>query len=175
MESALETVLKVFHKNQMMAYLASHPYDFEEAVELALGDKQPYSWRAAWLLLSCIEVNDPRIQKHTGAIIGVLPHKEDGHQRELMKILQKMELNDEEESVLFDFCVSVWEKVHKSPSVRYHAFLMILNTARKYPDLFQEIRLLAQDHYVETLSPGIRNAVYRMLRQMENKGPKETD
>ena len=36
----------------MIAYMETHPEAYEEAVQLAISDKQPYAWRAAWLLWS---------------------------------------------------------------------------------------------------------------------------
>jgi len=48
----------------MISYLKSHPDDFEEIIKLAIVDKQPYSWRAAWLLWSCMDKNDQRIHKY---------------------------------------------------------------------------------------------------------------
>ena len=41
----------------------------EELIELAISDKQPYSWRPAWLLWSCMDENDQRVQKHIPDII----------------------------------------------------------------------------------------------------------
>jgi hypothetical protein len=54
METALEWTLTNSYKADMISYLAAHPEDFEEVVKLAIADKQPYSWRAAWLLWSCM-------------------------------------------------------------------------------------------------------------------------
>ena len=64
METALENILTSSYKAEMISYINTHPNDFEEAIELAVSNKQPYSWRAAWLLWSCMEKNDPRIQVH---------------------------------------------------------------------------------------------------------------
>ena len=50
MESQLEHTLMNSHKKELISFLNAHPEFFEEAVTLAIGDKQPYSWRAAWLL-----------------------------------------------------------------------------------------------------------------------------
>lgn len=33
--------------------MKSHPETYFEALELALSDKEPYSWRAAWMIRSC--------------------------------------------------------------------------------------------------------------------------
>ena len=69
METPYEKVLMTFYKEQMIAYLGSHPEDFKEAIKLAITDKQPYSWRSAWLLWSCMEENDLRVQPYIPKII----------------------------------------------------------------------------------------------------------
>lgn len=163
METHLEHVLMAFNKQEMMAWLETHPENFAEAVHLAVADKQPYSWRAAWLLWSCMEDNDPRIRPYVSEIIECLEIKRDGHQRELLKILYRMDLSEEQEGLIFNLCMNVWEKVGKAPSVRHNAFRMIVRIASKYPDLFNEITLITQNHYLETLSPGVRRSVMKMI------------
>jgi len=166
MTTRLEIILSNSYKDGMIAFLGTHPEYFVEAIELALGDKQPYSWRAAWLLWSCMEENDDRIQAYITKIIDTIPSKKDGHQRELMKILTKMELNEDHEGYMFNLCMSVWEAINKRPSVRYNALVFILKMAKKHPDLLNEIAWLTQDQYLETLSPGIRHSVKRMVKQV---------
>lgn len=166
METPLEHTLTSFYKDGMIRYLAEHPEDFEEAVQLAVSQKQPYSWRAAWLLWSCMEENDPRIRKHVRKMLEVLPTFKDGHQRELIKILSVMELEEEEEGRLFNFCVDLWEQIHKVPSVRWIAFQFILKTARNYPELKNEILLFTQEQYLETLSPGVRHSISKLMKTL---------
>jgi hypothetical protein len=43
--SILEEVLSTLHKPQMIEYMLAHPELFDDAMELALSDKQPYAWR----------------------------------------------------------------------------------------------------------------------------------
>jgi hypothetical protein len=163
METPLENILMTFHKKEMMAWLEAHPESFEEAIRLAIADKPTLSWRAAWLLWSCMRDNDQRIIPFITSIIECLEIKRDGHQRELLKILYRMDLSEEQEGYLFDFCTNVWEKLGKAPSVRHNAFRMIIKIASKYPDLSNEIALITQSHYLDTLSPGVRRAVMRMI------------
>ncbi len=127
METALEHILISSHKDEMISFMGSHPEVFEEAIELAISNKQPYSWRAAWLLWSCMKENDLRVQRYIEKIINVLTSKNDDHQRELLKILQKMKLSEEYEGLLFNLCVTVWEKIDNKPSVRFN-----LTISRKY-------------------------------------------
>ncbi len=161
MEAELEHVLMSFYKEGMISFLDSHPECFNEAIELAISDKQPYSWRAAWLLSSCMDENDKRVQPYIKRIIESLTSKKDGHQRELLKILMMMELDDDYEGLMFDKCVTLWESINKKPSVRYSAFKFIIQIAKRHPDLSQEIALLLQEQYLETLSPGIKHSLIK--------------
>ncbi|PKL87698.1 MAG: hypothetical protein CVV23_13845, partial [Ignavibacteriae bacterium HGW-Ignavibacteriae-2] len=61
MESELENILITSYKDQMILFLKSNPQYFDEAIKLAISDNQPFAWRSAWLLWSCMEDNDQRI------------------------------------------------------------------------------------------------------------------
>jgi len=162
MESKLEWILMNAYKEGMIAYIGEHQGDFDEMIELALGKRNPLCWRAAWLIFHSMDENDARIRPHIRSMIDTLPQRKDGHQRELLKILSKMDIDDEDEGYLFDHCVTLWEAIHKPPSVRYTALMSILKLAEKYPELKQEVAFLLQDHYLETLSPGIREVCKRL-------------
>lgn len=163
MESILEQKLLNSYKSEMISFMNAHPEFFDEAVELAISDKQPYSWRAAFVLWSAIEENDKRIRKHIKKIVSVVKTKNDGHQRELLKILLMMELDEKYEAVLFDICMDVWEQISKAPSVRVNALKLIVKIANKHPELKKEISFLAQDHYLESLSPGAKHSVKKIM------------
>lgn len=141
METKLEYVLTHSHKAEMISFMNSHPEFYDEAIDLAVADKHPYSWRAAWLLWSCIDKNDPRVQNHIQRILDNIRTKSDGHQRELIKILLEMYLDEEQEGYLYDLCVSLWKQTDKIPSVRFTAFKVIQKIARKYPQRITDSRL----------------------------------
>lgn len=153
----------------MTQFLTEHPEFFDEAMKIALSTEQPFCWRAAWMIGGCMEKNDPRITPYISEIIETLSELEDGHLRELLKILLNMELNEEQESLLFDFSVSLWEQVLRIPSVRHFAFKSMIRIAEKYPELNHEILVLTQPHYVNPLSPGIRHGVLKTVRELEKK------
>ena len=150
----------------MISFMENHPEYFDEAIKLAIGDKQPYSWRAAWLLWSCMEENDKRIRKYIKKIVDSIKTKDDGQQRELLKILLQMELKEEYEGILFNLCMNIWEQINKSPSVRITALKFIIKIAKKHPELSQEISFLTQNHYLESLSRGIKHSVSRMMKEL---------
>ncbi|MBS4035344.1 MAG: hypothetical protein KGZ85_12815 [Ignavibacterium sp.] len=163
MQSPLEKTLVSCCKDEMISIMNAHPEYFEEAVELALSDKQPYSWRAAFLLWSVIEENDKRIKKYIRRIVSAAKRKNDGHQRELLKILLMMDLDEKYEGVLFDMCMNIWEQINKSPSVRINALKLIIKIANKHSELKHEISFLVQDHYLASLSPGAKHSALKLL------------
>ena len=163
METKLEHILTHSYKEDMISYMKSHPEEFEEAIKLAIADKQPYSWRAAWLLWSCMDKNDQRIHRYLEKIIDILPTKSDDQLRELLIILQRMELHDDYEGKLFDICVNIWEKIGKQPSVRYNAFKLMVRIIKKHPDLNKELIFLTETHYMDSLSDTVKKSVSKMM------------
>ena len=166
METELDRILINSYKSDLISYLVSHPEEFNEVIQLAISDKQPYSWRAAWLLWSCMEKNDSRLQAHIKNIVNAIPTKNDNQQRELFLILQKMELDEEVEGFLFNICVSAWEKINKKPSVRINAFKLIVKIVKNHPGLSAELVFLTQNQYLSSLSPAARKSIYKMIKNL---------
>ena len=166
METALEKILTHSHRVTMELYVESHPESFDELVQLAIGDKQPYSWRAAWLLWSCIEPNDKRIRKHMKEMIHILPKRKDNQKRELLKILELMKIDEKLEGLLYDHCIAIWEKLDKQPSVRLNAFKILIKISKQHPDLLKEIISITQTQYTESLSSGVNKSLHKMLQKI---------
>lgn len=133
------------------------------AIHIALSNQEPQAWRATWILSHCTKKNDPRIQPFITNFIEVVTSKKDGHQREILKILEKMKLDDEQEGRVFDICMSIWENIAKAPAVRYLAFKNIHKICEKYPELSGELEFISQEHYLESLSPGIQKNIKKMI------------
>ena len=168
MDTPLEAVLMNAYKEVMLKFMEDNPESFSELVQLSLTDRQPYAWRATWLLGAIMEDNDIRLLEYIPKMMNVISHnKKDGHQRDMLRILSRMVLDDEQEGHYFDACVSLWEQIGKIPSVRYTALKGIVETAKKYPELIEEVKLLTQNHYLDELSPGIKIAAKRMVKELE--------
>ncbi len=162
-----EKLLGRINKNELVEILNNQPKQFELAVEFALSNEKSVSWRATWLLFHSIKKNDNRLKSYIPNFISSLKGKGDGHQREILKIILKFDINDDLEGVLFDECMNIWENIYKSPSVRFTAFRFIVITAKKYPELKNEIKFITQNHYVETLSQGFKQSFNRLKRELD--------
>lgn len=166
-ETPLEWILTHSYKAEMIAYMREHPEAFAEAVTLATDNRMPYSWRAAWLLWSCLEPNDPRLRRHYGRIVRAIGSSRENQQRELFKILQMMDVLAEYEAELFDACVSAWENLNAQPSVRVNALKLLVKIAERHPDLFREVILLTGPQYLDTLSTAVRKSVIKIMKSTQ--------
>ena len=164
--TTLEKILTSTCKADMISYLDTHPEDFDESIKLAISNKQPYSWRGAWLLWSCMEENDQRVQEYVNSIVNTLTTKKEDHQRELIKILLQMELKEEHEGILFDVCVTVWQKLDNKPSIRFTAFKMLVKIAKGHPDLINEIAFLTQNEYLNSFSHTAQKSINKILKDL---------
>ncbi len=162
MES-LEQVLTKGLKEDMVNYISTHSGAFKQLIPFALSKSSRASVRATWMIGHFMEPKDQRLQKDIQKFVKLIPESKDGHQRELLKVLLKMEIPEESEGILFDTCVSIWTDLGKIPSVRYYAFLFILQMGKKYPDLKHEIKMLAEEEYIESLSSGIKKSIRKQL------------
>lgn len=151
-------------KSQLINWANSQPDSFPSIIAIAISNHLPECWRACWLLNHLIDENDERVRTHISNLIKAVPGKTEGHQRELIKVLAKMELDDEQEGKLFDICTTLWKSVRKIPSLRMIAFRFMHELMTKYPDLKSELSYLVQPEYLESLSPGIRKSIKRSFQ-----------
>ena len=143
-----------------------NPECFYELIDVSKEKNIPEAWRAAWLLGHVMKKNDERLIDSIDTFIENIENAKDGYQRQVIIILLKMELNDEQEGKLFQNCLTIWEQINKIPSTRITAMKFILKTAEKFPELKSEIKLWTQVIYVEGLSPGIKNILLNQVHKI---------
>ena len=162
-------VTELHQRDVLIEYLLNHPEEFDDTVILSHSTKDPRAWRACWIVYHCMKNDDPRIIPYVDPMIEALPLLKDGHQRELLKIILRMKLNEDQEGRLFNVALNIWESVKKQPSVRHTAIKIILKVIKKYPELWLDLRHVMSDEYLKSLSPGIRNVLEREVSEMESR------
>ncbi len=167
MQSELENKLLNPDKEELLSFVEKYPQSFHKLVEYAVSDEEPFNWRSAWVIFHSIKRNDKRLTEEIDRLVDAVSNKNDGHQRELIKILNKMDLNEDQEGKLFNISMNIWEQLGKSPSVRSTAIQFIAKMAKKYPELRSELDFLTQEQYLETLSPGIKHSIKRLIQQIK--------
>ncbi|WP_010523084.1 hypothetical protein [Aquimarina agarivorans] len=161
-------IFERFNKNsQMISYMRRQPHLFPDLLATSLDLNHKQAWRCAMLIGHMMKKNDVRLQEHINAFIDCLGNvkNNDGHQRQLLIILDQMKLSKIQEGKLFDCCMTIWEDVKKIPSTRIRAFWMLLKIAKNYPELKVELLHFTTEYYNETLSPGIKISFYRAVKK----------
>jgi hypothetical protein len=153
----------------MIDYVRQHPEAMIQLLEMALDDDCKYTWRASWLIWSCMEKDDKSVKKILPLIIERLNFVSASQQREYLKIIYLMEIEDEYCAVLYDKAVLIWSKITNPPAVRFNAFKIMLKLLNKYPELKEEFEYLIQDHYLEDLSPGVMHSIQKLINKIADK------
>ena len=136
---------------------------FALLLEAALSTDNKTAWRFTAKLFKEVTDNDKRLKSHVNKMISILPKVRDNHQRELLRVLNIMEINDKLEGSLFNSCIEIWKNTKKIPSVRICAFKLLKRISDKYPELNAEVALLASNQYTKSLSPGIKISLERLI------------
>lgn len=166
METKLESVLTTSMKSATLSYIEDHPESKEELITLSISNKQPYAWKAAWYLGYLLKKNDPEIIQHVETILEILPKRNESQQRELLKILLTIDIDEEFEGRLFDLCIEFWQNPKKPPAIRYYAFKQMYKTASRHPDLTPELLAILGPQYLDSLTPGIGASIRKMVRHL---------
>ncbi len=157
-----------FNQTEWLKHLNDNPALFEEAMEIALSDLKPQAWRAAWLITKLDDFQPSKINRYVNTIVKILPFREEGHQRTLLKLIEGVSLTETQESKLFDHCLTIYENIGKQGSVRITAFSTLIKIANNYPELKGELRHLTEEHYTESFSPGIKHSFEILARKHLN-------
>lgn len=125
------------------------------------------AWKATWLLNQAIKTENIRLDNYVKKICHAIKDKPSNHKRELLRILETIQLNENNEGLVFDVSISCWEDLRAQSSCRMVGFRLALKIAKKHRELIQEVRALADDRFLTGLSPGIKHSVLLQLESIE--------
>ncbi|MDR2009161.1 MAG: hypothetical protein LBQ22_01595 [Bacteroidales bacterium] len=117
------------------------------------------AWRASWVLAYYSSKYHEDLNPYADEIIRALKKINiDGHIRETLKILQNLDLSEEQTSEVFDICYDLLLDNHRKPSVRSIAFQFLLKVSKEYPELKNEI-IAIFENIKEYLPHGIKHSM----------------
>lgn len=169
MQTQLEWVLTHNFKEGMIDYIRSNPLEIDNLIILIFELRQPYSWRAAWLLWSCMEENDIRVANYIGKFVEGLTFYPDNMKKDICMILLKMDIEENLEGILFDHCIGIWEDISKKPAIRANAMRILIKLTEKYPDLYHEVISLTNDIYLQDSSTGLKHSIKKRISALNGK------
>lgn len=143
----------------------NNPILIQKLVQYAVSNEK-YSWRAMWLLAKYLKTeSSTQINKYSDILIkGLKNNLKNGYLRETLKVLSKLELSEEQESELFEFCLQTFQNNKNQPSLRSACMDFLIIICYKYPELNKEINEVFYT-YKNFLSDGIKNSLEQKLKK----------
>ena len=136
-------------------------------LDLVFNEKDPVSWRAAWIL----DGTDERFPGSAGPLIPVvieqLPSlRSTGSIRSLLRMLCRYDIPEEQQGILIDLCFKFMVSELYPVAVKVHAMQIIYNHVLIYPELAEELRTIIEDQMINN-SVGFASRGRRILSQLD--------
>jgi len=166
-KSLLANIPSGIEKELIIREVGNSERQFSSLLNLALNDKDPVGWRAAWILDGAAEVKPGLVPKHIPQIVHKLPSiKSSGTIRSLLRMLCRYNIPEEEQGLLIDLCFKYMVSELYPVAVKVHAMQIIYNHCLLYPELKDELRTVIEDQ-VSNNSVGFMARGRRIIRQLE--------
>lgn len=150
-------------REEFLFHVRQNSEHLEDLIRFAIGEDSK-AWRAAWLLKHAHSKVDFELDSYVSKICKAIPERPSNQRRELLGLLCKVDLSTENEGYIFDAALSTWENIDGQPSSRIVALKLMLEIISTHPQLINDIQPLLESHYLENLSPGIRNSAEKLLK-----------
>jgi len=140
---------------------------FTVLLDLALNEKDPVAWRAAWILDGSDEQHPGLASGSISRIVNRLPEvKSAGAIRSLLRLLCRYPVDEGDQGILIDLCFGYMLSVLYPVAVKVHAMQIIYHHVLLYPELKDELISVIRDQ-AENNSVGFRSRGNRIIKELE--------
>lgn len=127
------------------------------------------SMKASWIISTSAEINQQYARKNSVRILTLLKAATiGGVQRELIKTLSILKLNEDELGILIDYSFQKIAEATSDLAIKYHAAHIIEKSLAKYPELKTEYISLLEgtlDMHTEAWRKYTHKRIARLLKQ----------
>lgn len=154
-------------KQISMDYVLANPGAINDLIDLSLGNGQPQGWRAAWVLAELVKQDRnllKLIQPYSTKIIDLFPSfNSPGQIREFLKIVQLLDLTDDEMGLLLDLCYKWLLDKKSDESFKIYSMEIIFEFSKKEPDILPELIAIIEQEMVYA-KPGFKCRGKKILK-----------
>ncbi len=164
-----EELLAAFSKSNTVrvAGMIGNDLDrFNTLVSLVLKADGMIAARAAWVMRHCYDAHPWLVEKHIPFMIKRLSHPAcDGVKRNILAILQAVEIPKVLEGILADQCFKMLNDASEPVAIKVFSMNVIFNLVLKYTDLKAELEYAIQTQ-LPYGSTGFKNRGEKILRHL---------
>jgi hypothetical protein len=165
--SLLADIPSAVERDLLVGEVIKSEAHFSTLLKLALHEKDPVAWRAAWVLDGSDEIKPGLARHHISEIVEALPQlKSMGTLRSLMRLLTRQDIPAKQQGMLIDLCFSYLVSEQYPVAVKAHAMQIIYQHVLLYPDLKHELIAVIEDQ-AENNSVGFKARGSILIKQME--------
>jgi hypothetical protein len=120
---------------------------FDELFHIFLTGKYREVQHAAWPISYCVIAQPQLIKKHWSRLIKNLqkPNIHDAVKRNSIRLLQDIDIPVKYEGDIMDICFRYLASPTEAIAVKVFSMTVLGNLAKKYPEIFPELKLLIED------------------------------
>jgi hypothetical protein len=154
-------------KELYIAEVGASAKKFESLLHLALHEKDPLAWRAAWILDGSDEQCPGLAADFISTIVRALPEiKSRGTLRSLLRLLCRYDIGETEQGILIDLCFKYLVSELYPVAVKVHAMQLIYHHVLIYPELKDELVSVIMDQ-VGNNTVGFKSRGMRIIKKLE--------
>ncbi len=167
-----EVILKEHSKkqcNKIVGYIGNNPVRFAELVKIFLDGPYRVTQRAAWPLSCCIEQNPKLIEPHLKRVLNytIKPNVHDAVKRNVVRLLQFIEVPKQLQGLTAEICYQFFNDKKEPIAVRVFSMTVLVNLAKKLPDLKNELIPLIEDQ-MPFASAGFISRGRKVLKELKS-------
>lgn len=166
----IDLLLEEHSKKQVFVIsdlIEKKPSLFKKLVDLAIYPDKKFPQRASWTLEELVTRHPNWILPFVEEITLALPLlKHDGNRRNLVKILSRTDLPQQNLGLLLDICFEWVMDFNKAIAVKIHCITILERICKIEPDLISELKTVLQE-IQKTGSNGIKSKCRHTLISLE--------
>jgi len=148
-------------------YIKHNPNQLQNLIDMSFSNSQPEGWRAAWVLADLVKKDlqiREQIQPLSSKIVASFKtFNSPGQIREFLKVIQRLDVNEEDMGMLIDLSFSWLLDRKADQSFRVHAMQIIYDYSEKEPDLLPELKAILEQE-MEYALPGFKSRGGKILK-----------
>ena len=146
------------------------PQNYQSLMDLALYDKRPMSWRAAYLIDKINDIQPELIKPYFIKMMEkVKTEKQKGKKRHFLKLISMNQIPTEQQGVMLDFCIETFKSSKEDVAVRVHAMQILYNLTEVEPGLITEILAIIEHEMANHSSAGITSRGSKLVKKLMKK------
>lgn len=126
--------------------IEENPCLIEDLFQLAISDRQPLAWRAAWVFGYMADCKSPLLINYLPRIISALLHlKHHGQLGSFFRVVSRSDFKVEEYGDLLDFSIDTLLKPTIRASHKFYSLDVLEKFAIQVPELKRELVLIVEE------------------------------